>query len=133
MLKLSIVKVAQSCLTLWNPTDDTVHGILQARKLEWVAFPFSWESSQPRDRTQVSTLQADYFPAEPQGKPKNTEVSSLSLLQRILPTQESNKGLLHCKQILYRAIREAEVEAPVFWSSDANSRLTGKVPDAGKH
>ena len=34
------VKVAQSCLTLWNPW-ATVHGILQARILEWVAFPFS--------------------------------------------------------------------------------------------
>ena len=43
------VKVAQSCLTLCNPMDNTVHGILQARILEWVAFPFSRESSQPRD------------------------------------------------------------------------------------
>ena len=99
-LKLSRVKVAQLCLTLWDPMDDTVHGILQARILEWVAFSFSRESPQPRDRTQVSTLQADSFPAEPQGKPQNTDVSSLSLLQRILPTQESNRGFLHCKQIL---------------------------------
>ena len=45
------VKVAQSCLTLCDPVDYT--GILQARMLEWVAFPFSRESSQPRDRTQV--------------------------------------------------------------------------------
>ena len=44
------VKVVQSCLTLWNPMDYTVHGILQARILEWVAFPFSRESSQPRDQ-----------------------------------------------------------------------------------
>ena len=36
--------------------DYTVHGILQARILEWVAFPFSGESSQPRDRTQVSHI-----------------------------------------------------------------------------
>ena len=43
------VKVAQSCLTLCNPL-----GILQARILEWVAFPFSRGSSQSRDRTQVS-------------------------------------------------------------------------------
>ena len=35
------VKVAQSCLTLWDPMNDTVHGSLQARTLEWVAFPFS--------------------------------------------------------------------------------------------
>ena len=50
------VKVAQSCLTLCNPMDYTVHGILQARILEWVAFPFSRGSSQPRDRTQVSHI-----------------------------------------------------------------------------
>ena len=35
------VKVTQSCLTLCNPMNYTVHGILQARILEWVAFPFS--------------------------------------------------------------------------------------------
>ena len=49
-----LVRVAQSCLTLCDPTDYTVHGILQARILEQVAFPFSKGSSQPRDRTQVS-------------------------------------------------------------------------------
>ena len=43
------VKVTQSCPTLCYPMDYTVHGILQARVLEWVAFPFSRESSQPRD------------------------------------------------------------------------------------
>ena len=50
------VKVVQSCLTLCNPMDCTVHGILQARILEWVAFPSSRGSSQPRNRTQVSHL-----------------------------------------------------------------------------
>jgi len=54
--------------------DYTVHGILQARILEWVAFPFSRGSSQPKDQTQVSHMQADSLPAEPQGKPKNTPV-----------------------------------------------------------
>ena len=47
------VKVAQSCPTFGDPMDYTVHGVLQAKILEWVAFPFSRESSQPRDRTQV--------------------------------------------------------------------------------
>ena len=49
-----IVKVAQPCPTLCDPMDYTVHGVLQARILEWVAFPFSRGSSQPRDQTQVS-------------------------------------------------------------------------------
>ena len=79
-----------------------LHGVLQARILEWVAFPFSRGSSQPRDRTQVSCIAGRFFPAEPQGKPKNTRVGSLSLLQGIFPTQESNQSLLHCRWILYQ-------------------------------
>ena len=41
--------------------DYAVHGILQARTLEWVAFPFSGELSQPRDRTQVSRIAGGFF------------------------------------------------------------------------
>ena len=55
------VKVAQVCLTLCDPMDRVVHGILQARMLEWVAIPFSRESSQPRDRTQVSRIAGGFF------------------------------------------------------------------------
>ena len=47
-------------------------------------------------------LQADSLLSESPGKPKNTKVGSLYLLQGILPTQESNWGLLHCRQILYQ-------------------------------
>ena len=46
-------------------------------------------------------LRADSSPSEPPGKPKNTRVGSLSLLQGNFPTQESNQGLLHCRWILY--------------------------------
>ena len=55
------VKVAQSCLTLHDPMDYTIHGILQARRLEWVAFPFSRGSSQPRNWTQVSRIASGFF------------------------------------------------------------------------
>ena len=48
------------------------------------------------------TLWADSLPAEPPGKPMNTGVGSLSLLQGIFPTQKSNLGLLHCREILYQ-------------------------------
>ena len=58
---LAMVKVAQLCLTLCNPLDYTVHGILQAGILEWVVFPFSKGSSQPRDRTQVSCIVDGFF------------------------------------------------------------------------
>ena len=57
----SLVKVTQSCLTLCDPMDYTVHGILQARILKWVAFPFSRESSQPRDWTGVSCIAGRFF------------------------------------------------------------------------
>ena len=55
------VKVTESSPTLCDPLDYTVHGILQARILEWVAFPFSRRSSQPRDRTQVSHIAGGFF------------------------------------------------------------------------
>ena len=89
--------VVSNSATPWT----TVHGILQARILEWVAFPFSRGSSQLKDWTGSPTLLVDSLPAEPPGKPKNTGVHSLSL-QWIFPTQESNQGLLHCRPILYQ-------------------------------
>ena len=57
----SEVKVAQSCPTLCDPMDYIVYGILQARILEWVAFPFSRGSSQPGDRIQVSHIAGGFF------------------------------------------------------------------------
>ena len=58
---LGKVKVAQLCLTLCDSMDYTVHGILQARILEWAAFPFSRGSSQPRDQTRVSRIAGGFF------------------------------------------------------------------------
>ena len=64
-----------------DPMDYTVHEILQARIVEWLAFPVSLESFQPRDQTQVSHIVCDSLPAEPQWKPKNIGVASLFLNQ----------------------------------------------------
>ena len=55
------VKVAQSCPTLCDPMNYTVHGILQVRLPEWVAFPFSRGSSQPRDQAQASCIAGGFF------------------------------------------------------------------------
>ena len=93
------VIVAQLCSTLCNPMDYTVHGILQARILEWGPFPSPGELPNPGIKPRSPALQADSLPAEPQGKPKNTEVGSPSLLQGIFLTQESNQGLLHCRSL----------------------------------
>ena len=86
------MKVSQLCPTLCNPMDDTVHGVLQARILEWVAFPYSRGSSQSRIKPRSPTLQVGSLPAEPQGKPKILEFL----------TWELNWGLLHWSRILYQ-------------------------------
>ena len=56
----SELKVTQSCPTLWNSMHYTVHEILQAKILEWVAFPFSRRSSQPRIKP-VSCIAGGFF------------------------------------------------------------------------
>ena len=112
------MKVAQSCLTLCNPMEYS--GILQARILEWVAVPFSRESSQSRS----PSLPVDSWPAEPPGK-SNTGVGNLSLLQRIFPTQKSNRGLLHCRQILYQLSYQG---SPKIWESRPNAAADTSVP-----
>ena len=72
-------KSLQSCPTLCNPVaysppGSSVHGILQARILEWIAMPFSWGSSWPRDQTQISevscTGRQGSLPLAPLGKPQ---------------------------------------------------------------
>ena len=88
------VLVTQSCPTLCNPMDCilsgcSIRGNLQARVLEWVAIPFSRGSSNPQIKPGSPALQADSLSSEPTGKPKNTGVGSLSLLQGIFPTQGS--------------------------------------------
>ena len=93
---------SHSVLSICYPVDSTVHGILQARILEWVAFPFSRASFQPRDWGQVSHIVGGLFTSWATRKSKNTQVGSLSLLRRIFTTQESNWGLLHCRWIVYQ-------------------------------
>ena len=61
MISMPKVKVVQSCLTLCDPMDYTVHGMLQARILEWVAVSSSRGSSQPRHQTQVSRIAGRFF------------------------------------------------------------------------
>ena len=74
------VKVAQLCPTLCNPMGYTVHGILRARILEWVAFPFSRDLPNPSTEPRSPTMQADSLPAEPQGKPIVTTVAQFFFL-----------------------------------------------------
>ena len=80
----------------WNsPGQNTGVGSL-------LVFLFSRGSSQPRDQTQASWIAGRFFTSWATGKPKNTGVGSLSLLQQIFPTQESNRHLLPCRRIFYQ-------------------------------
>ena len=98
MIIITKAKVDQACLTLCNLMDYTVHGILQVRILEW-PFPSPGDLPNPEIEARSPALRADSLPAELQGKPKNTGVGVLSLLQRIFPTQKSNLALLNCRRI----------------------------------
>ena len=136
----SEVKVVQSCLTLCDPMDSTVHGILQARTLEWVGSLslLPGDLSNPGIEPKSPALQVDSMPAEPQGKPKNTGVGSLSLLQQIFPTQESNWSLLHCRQILCQLSYQGSPRLPPNTTSllacqllHLYSRSKGKLTKVG--
>ena len=88
----SVVSNSLQLYSPWNsPGQNTGVGSLS----------FSRGSSQPRDWTQVSCIAGRFFTSWATGKPKNTGVGSLSLLQWIFPTQESNWGLLHGRWILF--------------------------------
>ena len=108
------MKVTQSCPNLCNLMDYTVHGILLARMLEWVAVPFSRESSHPGIEPRSPALQVDSLPTESPGKPQNTGVGSLSFLQWIFLTQESNWGFLHCRKILYQLSYQGSPQFTLF-------------------
>ena len=81
------VKVAQSCPTLCDPMGYTVHGILQARILEWVAFPSPGDLPNPGIKPISPTLRAVSLPAEPQGKPQNRG----SLFEKNWPRESSQE------------------------------------------
>ena len=96
------VKAIQLCPILCDPMD--IQSMAFSRPEYWSGQSFF----SPRDLPNIGieprspALQADSLPAEPPGKTKNTGVGNLSLLRGIFLTQESNRGLLHCRQILYQ-------------------------------
>ena len=101
-----------------SPPGSSVHGIPQERILEWIAISFSRGSSWPRDGIHVSSVQFSRSVVSNSLRPhglyslwnslwQNTGVGGLSLLQGIFPTQGLNRGILHCRRILYHwATRE---------------------------
>ena len=98
---LSHVQLFVSLWTIIRQTPLSM-GILHASILEWVAMPSSRDLPNPEIEPRSPALQADSLPSEPPDQPKNTGVGSLSLLQGIFLTQQSNWGFLHCRWILYQ-------------------------------
>ena len=88
--------------------------------------PSSRGSSQPKTKLRSPALQVDSLPSEPPGKPKNIGVGSLSVLQVIFPTQESNWGLLHCRQILYQLSHQGSLAKGCLSINDHLSKAWGR-------
>ena len=72
--------------------------------------PSSRDLPNPGIEPKSPALQADSLLSEPPGKPRNTGVGSLFLLQGIFLPQESNQGLLHCRRILYQLSYQGSLE-----------------------
>ena len=98
------VKIAQSCRALCDPMDYSIQSMEFSRpeSCSGQSIPSPGDLPNSGIKPRSPTLRADSLPAEPQGKPKNTGMGSLSLLRRIFPTQGSNPGLPHYRRIVYQ-------------------------------
>ena len=99
--------VTQLCLTLatpWTVAHQTPLSMGFSRQEYWSGLPCPPPGDLPNPGIEPKSpaLQEDSLPSEPPGKPKNTGVGSLSLLQGNFPILESKWGLLHCRRILYQ-------------------------------
>ena len=99
-------------------TPWTIQFVEFSRPEYWGGQPFPSPGGLPNPGIKPAspTLQMDSLPAKPRGKPKKTGVCSLSLLQQIFPTQESNQGLLHRRQILYQLISQGILGVELYLS-----------------
>ena len=91
-------------MTLWTVAHHSSLSTGFSRQEYWSELPFPSPGDLPNPGIELGSpaFQVDSLPDGPQGMPKNTGVGRLSLLQGIFTTQESNRGLLHCREILYQ-------------------------------
>ena len=142
------VKVTQSCPSLCDPMDYTVHAILQAGILEWVAFPFSRRTSQPGIEPRSPALQADSLPSESRSSTERALILTFSPKSFLKAISSDHSFLAHsgipaphtqllsgewsCVDALYsfgynnpilqkRELRSPETQCLAGWGS-ANSR-----------
>ena len=106
-------------------------------------YPPPGDLANPGIEPRSPALQEDYLLSEPLGKPKNTEVGSLSLLQGNFRIQELNWGLLHCRQILYQLSYLGSPLLPIllpilflgiwqYLQTNVNNMLKSRVLEEGK-
>ena len=135
--KWKLLSRVQLFATLW-----TIQSMEFFRPEYWSAEPFPSPGDLPNPGIEPRSpaLQADSLPAEPQEKPKNPGVGSLSLLQWIFPTQGLNWGLLHCKwihyqlsyqgchqdKILFRLMLILQLRLLLYWLLDLIIQYTNK-------
>ena len=106
-----------------------------SRQEHWSGLPCSPTEDLPIPgiKPKSLTLQADSLPSKPPGKPKNTGVGNLSLLQGIFLTQESNWGLLHCSQTLYQLSYQGTLQYFVTCKSYRLCEFLSPALEAAKH
>ena len=109
--------VAQSCPTLWdpmncNPPVASVHGDSPGENTGDCHALLHGNLLNQGINPRSSALQADSLPCDPPGKPKNTGMGNLSLLEGSFPTQESTSGLLRYRQILYQLRYQGSPSTP---------------------
>ena len=147
------VLAAQLCLTLCDPMDcslpgSSVHGILQARILEWVAIYFPRESSPFRDWTQVSCTAGRFCTFCLPRKPwiweldHNEGWTLKNWYFRLVMLEKTLERALECKDVkpvnpkedqpwIFIGRTVAETETPLLWPSDVKSQFLGEDPNAG--
>ena len=103
-------------------------GIVQPNPLQSCSPP--GDLPNPGIEPRSPALQVDSLPSELPGKPKNSGVGSLSLLQGIFPTQESNQGLLHCRWILYQLSHQGSPDKPQNRALKSGSVTCSVVSDS---
>ena len=102
-----------------SATPWTIQSLEFSRPEYWSEKPFAAPGDLPTPGIESPTLHADSLSAEPPGEPKNTGVGSLSLLQQLFLTQDSNWGPLHCRRILYQTSCQGSLERhQIIWLSD---------------
>ena len=119
-----------SCVWLCNRVNYTVHGILQARILKWVAFPFSRGSSQPKDHTQASLSIINY---SPRGHKESDTAFYLKLSFKhcsplfIHRYQAQILSQLILSDISVNSVPSSQVQSPVWCQGKVTSQVTCSV------